>query len=503
MGVEEGVQIGVIERPLDDGVERFGRVRPAWNVCRWAIGSPPVVSLALQGSGRLEGASIPESWDGSSTSARVGSSSWVSQPPPVARVHDDIVRLVHRGVSLQEFAHAAAHTLKRAVPFEGTCLLTVDPATLLPTGEVVEHALPPAARVRLTEIELGEPDFNKFAALAQAPRPGGQPERRDRWRPRPQPPPARGSPPERLRRRAAHGPRRPHGHAGAALHPACREAGRPDFTPAEVRFVASLATVLADGVRRATLLDGGRRRRRRSDTGFLVLAADDTVELANDGGRAVDRRALPARPAGRPAARRRPSRHRPDPTHRSRRRRRPGQRPGPHPTGDAGLIVRGSLVGDDRVAVLFEAARPAELASAIADAYGLTERERAITQLVATRAGHHRDRRPPPPLGVHRAGPPEGDLRQVRRPAHAASSSPGSSSTTTPPDSPPPRRTTRAPRRASSARRPRSADRSRSDRGVARERDAGTEDSASIDARPALPDRLPALVRFGTVMTSV
>jgi DNA-binding NarL/FixJ family response regulator len=35
------------------------------------------------------------------------------------------------------------------------------------------------------------------------------------------------------------------------------------------------------------------------------------------------------------------------------------------------------------VAVLLEPARPAELASAIADAYGFTERERVVTELVA------------------------------------------------------------------------------------------------------------------------
>jgi hypothetical protein len=39
------------------------------------------------------------------------------------------------------------------------------------------------------------------------------------------------------------------------------------------------------------------------------------------------------------------------------------------PTGHW-LIVRGSLVGADRVAILLETARPAEQASAIADAYG-------------------------------------------------------------------------------------------------------------------------------------
>ena len=45
--------------------------------------------------------------------------------------------------------------------------------------------------------------------------------------------------------------------------------------------------------------------------------------------------------------------------------------------------MRGSLVGSDRVAILIEAARPAELASAIADLHGFTDRERMITERVA------------------------------------------------------------------------------------------------------------------------
>jgi DNA-binding CsgD family transcriptional regulator len=48
--------------------------------------------------------------------------------------------------------------------------------------------------------------------------------------------------------------------------------------------------------------------------------------------------------------------------------------------------VRGSLLGDGpdaQVAVLLETARPAELAPLIADAYGLTDRERRVTELVA------------------------------------------------------------------------------------------------------------------------
>ena len=50
------------------------------------------------------------------------------------------------------------------------------------------------------------------------------------------------------------------------------------------------------------------------------------------------------------------------------------------------LLVRGSTLGEapgTRAAVMIEPARQPELAPLIADAYGLTERERLVTQLVA------------------------------------------------------------------------------------------------------------------------
>ena len=50
------------------------------------------------------------------------------------------------------------------------------------------------------------------------------------------------------------------------------------------------------------------------------------------------------------------------------------------------LLMRGSMLGEEddaQTAVIIEPARPHELAPLIADAYGLTERERAVTQLVA------------------------------------------------------------------------------------------------------------------------
>ena len=46
------------------------------------------------------------------------------------------------------------------------------------------------------------------------------------------------------------------------------------------------------------------------------------------------------------------------------------------------VLVRGSTLGD-RAVVMLEALRPPELAPVIADAAGLTDRERAVTRLVA------------------------------------------------------------------------------------------------------------------------
>jgi len=153
---------------------------------------------------------------------------------------------------VQDFSRAVTRVLRRAVPFDGVCLLTVDPATLLPTGEVVEDGLPAAAMIRLTEIELREPDFNKFTALARTDQPtaslsGATAGDLDRS----------------LRQREL---RRPSGFADelrAVLSGTTgtwgaltllREARSPHFTPAEVRFVASLARALADGLRRAALI---------------------------------------------------------------------------------------------------------------------------------------------------------------------------------------------------------------------------------------------------------
>jgi DNA-binding CsgD family transcriptional regulator len=318
----------------------------------------------------------------------------------------EIVRLVARGFSAGDFTKAIVRSLRRVVQFDGACLLTIDPATLLPTAEFVEHGLPPAARSRLTEIELRAPDFNKFSALAQSAEPAaGLSQATD------------GILDRSLRQREL---RRPSGFedelrvvlrdqtgAWGALT-LMRSAERTHFSPAEVRFLASLSGPLADGLRRAAVLTTATSGRGPDDeieasggagTGLLVLTSDDTVEMANN--RAQRRLAEllgpgrygPALPAvvrwvaHRARAAAEPHAERNDASAAE-----PGA--GSETTDRAWarvrtpsgkwMIVRGSLLGDaGRVAILVEPAGSAELAPLIADAYGLTGRERRVTELVA------------------------------------------------------------------------------------------------------------------------
>jgi DNA-binding CsgD family transcriptional regulator len=312
------------------------------------------------------------------------------------RVRNDIVRLVHRGLDLHEFSQAVTRALNTAVPSEGTCLLTMDPATLLPTGSAVENGLPLAAMGRLSEIEVREPDYNKFTALARAVVPAASLSEV-----------TAGDLDQSLRQREL---RRPSGfddELRVVLADATgtwgaltllREARRPTFTPAEVRFVASLSAPLADGMRRAILLgdiEGGTD----DDAGLLVLAPDDTVELANPAARRwLDELGSEAHDTSLPivvqavAARTRhtaaddddggppledsPSEHSAERMARARVR----------TTSGRWVVIRGSLLGrgaEPKVAIMLEAARSPELAPLIADAYGLTHRERMVIELVA------------------------------------------------------------------------------------------------------------------------
>jgi DNA-binding CsgD family transcriptional regulator len=293
------------------------------------------------------------------------------------------MRLVHRDLDLAGFAGQVTAVLRRAVPGEGTCLLTLDPATLLPTGEVVHNGLPPDAVPRLAEIEQREPDFNKIVALARRSSPAASLSGA-----------TEGHLDASTRQREV---RRPHGFADelrVALRDGTgtwgaftvlREQGSPHFTDAEVNFVASLSPVLAEGVRRTLRTRAATSPHAEpgspdGEPGLLVLAPDLTAELRDAG---ADRwlGALAADGDGDlPAVVRAVAM----------RTRRQGDtdiaRARVQTTDGRWLLIRGSLLGegaDARVGIHIEPARAADLAPMIVAAYGLTDRERRVTELVA------------------------------------------------------------------------------------------------------------------------
>ena len=158
-----------------------------------------------------------------------------------------------------------------------------------------------------------------------------------------------------------------------------RERGSPHFTDAEVNFVASLSPVLAEGVRRA-LLTSAAIASPDGEPGLLVLAPDLTAELRDSrvdhwlGTLAADGDA--ELPAVVRAVANRARRHGDTGIARAR----------AQTTDGRWLLIRGSRLGegaDSRIGIHIEPARAADLAPMIVAAYGLTDRERTVTELVA------------------------------------------------------------------------------------------------------------------------
>ena len=303
------------------------------------------------------------------------------------RLRGDLKRLLHRSENVSDFSLGAARILARAVPFDGICLVTMDPATLLPTGEVVENGLPHATRARMAEIEIGGEDFNRFSSLKSSGELAGNLSEA-----------TSGDLDQSQRHREL---RRPNGF-GDELRVALvddstmwggltllRGSDRRTFTPADAALIRSLSRYLAEGLRRAMLVTAlsADRQATEESVGLVLLASDNSItradaiaekwlaELREDG------RDAPVPPVVTAVASRARSignrQHEgTDAIARARVRTASG----------AWLLVRGTTLGEEsdaQTAVILEPARAHELAPLIADAYGLTYRERAVTQLVA------------------------------------------------------------------------------------------------------------------------
>jgi DNA-binding CsgD family transcriptional regulator len=301
---------------------------------------------------------------------------------PTSRLRDSVVSLSHRNYDVREFSLGAARIVRRAVGFDGVCVLTLDPATLLPTGEVVEHGLPPAATARLAEIEVGATDFNKFASLAHA-----------RSHSAPLSAATEGELDRSLRHREV---RRPHG-LGDELRAALvsdsttwgaitllRGDDSAPFNDGDAAILDALSADLAEGLRRATVHAAVARMDDQDEAPGLVVLEGSEIVLTNSVAEALLTELTDATPgAGVPsvvaavASRAKAIASGAAATDaRARVRTRSGH----------WLLIHGSTVGsglDSRTVIVLERARTPELAPLIAAAYGLTERERLVTELVA------------------------------------------------------------------------------------------------------------------------
>jgi len=307
---------------------------------------------------------------------------------PVRRLADELVRLADRGSDVDEFAVAASRVLRRAVPFDGVCVVTMDPSTLLPTGEFVECGLPESTRGRMAEIEGSGRDYNAFGALARSERSaaalgdatGGDLNRS-------------------LRHRELKAPHRFGDELRAALADdraiwggltLLRGDDQPHFTQAETNTVAALCRGLTQGLRRAILLTDRLLAGGDEDgpPGVLLLDADSTIVMADTAAEtwlAELRESGPAQPVP-PSISAVADRARGLAADTSIEQ--PAARARVRTARGGWLVVRGSALGpepDALTAVTLEPARPRDLAPLIAAAYQLTPRERAVTQLVAQR----------------------------------------------------------------------------------------------------------------------
>jgi len=300
----------------------------------------------------------------------------MSAPDAIRR---EIVALAQAGLGRHDFAREGQRVLSRSMPFNAMSIVWFDPATGLPVDKWFDTSLTGRAGSRLAEIEVHEADLSCFRQLAASGRradrlsqaTGGNLDRSRRYR-------------ERLR---------PYG-LGDELRAVCvgdsgmlgasvmyRERGAPNFTAREVNLLRSL-TGGAEEVQRVMLkrdlsVDAGDR-----DRGLLLLDDEDGIEMADASAAAwLDElrgtgRQLPlvvtavagrarAIESGRCAA---------AATARVR------------TASGRWVLVRGSVLCNgtrSRTAVTLEAARAPELAGLIAEVYGLTARERRVTELVA------------------------------------------------------------------------------------------------------------------------
>jgi DNA-binding CsgD family transcriptional regulator len=303
------------------------------------------------------------------------------QERQLERTRAELSALSHRGLDVSGFFDAVAARLHRAIPFDGACWVTMDPATLLVTSHVQHGPFEPDDVPRLAHYEYRAEDILQWPTLARdgpvaatlREATGSSIERSPRYREMLDP----NGIGDELRAAFMDGSTC---WGATALY---RERGRASYTPAERDFLASIAGDVAAGLRRAIVL--GELRFEESDgPGLVVLRDDNSVDAITA---AAERwlaplfrsqEGLPAVVYAVASRTRRISGGRDASTTNEARARIQT------PSGQW-LVLVGSLLETPsgiRTAVIVQPARGPEIAPLLLEAYRLTERERDIVHHV-------------------------------------------------------------------------------------------------------------------------
>jgi DNA-binding CsgD family transcriptional regulator len=306
-------------------------------------------------------------------------------PPSTGRAVADIGRACHGATGSVGVVRAVAERMQESVAFDAWCALTIDPASVLPTGGFHEHGVPAQHLTRLVEIEVRGDDTMALPILARRPgrvttlsgATGGRPARSQHYR-------------DILVPSGLEHELRVLFTAGAGVWGALvmfRATDSPDFSTAETTLVEAATSPVAAAIRREMMLTEithgdeagpGLLLLDRSLAPLSVSTAarrwlaevDDGMDPHTELPYAVimlaNRAHAPATDHAYPL--------------RSRIRTR---------TGRWLTFHAERLAGDaTHVSVIIEPSRPVEIAQLIADAYQLTERERQVVRLLA--GGHSR-----------------------------------------------------------------------------------------------------------------
>jgi DNA-binding CsgD family transcriptional regulator len=302
-------------------------------------------------------------------------------PAVLERAEREIGWLCQGGLAKDAFCRAVGERLADAVPHDGSCWHTIDPATLLITSHLTA-GIPDVNFPALAFNEYVADDVNTFASLARGRRrvatlhgaTFGKPERSLRHR-------------EMLRPRGFDAELR----ASFVSRSSCwgslilvREAGHPDFTREERALLTRVAPRIAGGLRRALLISAARQSIEEAGPGLVVLdargglesltpAAAIWLEQLGDLGSAAGRSPLPPVVLAVAAA----ARHADASAAPARAHVRSAA--GRWLALDAARLLGGAPA---QVSVVIAPAQPADTALHVLRAYGLSAREREVARLV-------------------------------------------------------------------------------------------------------------------------